>query len=88
MAAFGGKFCLLRIVALPRCATGYRVAWRTQAAWNTLIGGYQPAQKWLKDRKDRALSFDDVKHYQRIIKIMLETNRIMGTISMTLTVPT
>ena len=51
------------------------------------IGGYQPAQKWLKDRKSRTLSFDDVKHYQRILKILTETDRIMGTITMTLTVP-
>ena len=48
------------------------------------IGGYQPAQKWLKDRKGRALSFDDVKHYQRILKILAETDRIMGTIEMDL----
>ena len=41
----------------------------------------------LQDRKGRALSFDDVKHYQRILKILAETDRIMGTISMTLDVP-
>ena len=32
----------------------------------------------------RALSFDDVKHYQRILKILSETDRIMATITMTL----
>ena len=53
-------------------------------SWGFYIGGYQPAQKWLKDRKGRALSFDDVKHYQRILKILAETNRIMKTITMTL----
>ena len=58
-----------------------------QAAWDALIGGYQPAQKWLKDRKDRALGFDDVKHYRQIIKILLETSRIMQTITLTLDVP-
>jgi hypothetical protein len=47
-------------------------------------GGYQPAQKWLKDRKGRALSWDDVRHYQRIIKILSETARIMGEIEMPL----
>lgn len=46
-------------------------------AWEFHIGGYQPAQKWLKDRKGRALSFDDVVHYQKIIKILSETDRIM-----------
>lgn len=53
-------------------------------SWTFYIGGYQPAQKWLKDRKGRALSFDDVKHYQRILKILCETDRIMQTITMTL----
>lgn len=55
-----------------------------EIAWNFWIGGYQPAQKWLKDRKGRALSFDDVLHYQRIIKILGETDRIMKTIEMPL----
>jgi type I restriction-modification system DNA methylase subunit len=49
-------------------------------AWDFHIGGYQPAQKWLKDRKGRALSFDDVVHYQKIIKILIETDRIMREI--------
>jgi hypothetical protein len=49
-------------------------------AWEFHIGGYQPAQKWLKDRKGRALSFDDVVHYQKIIKILSETDRIMREI--------
>lgn len=53
-----------------------------EVSWGFYIGGYQPAQKWLKDRKGRALSFDDVRHYQRILKILVETDRIMGTISM------
>jgi hypothetical protein len=52
----------------------------TLLAWEFYIGGYQPAQKWLKDRKGRQLSFEDVKHYQRIIKILSETHRIMQTI--------
>ena len=51
-----------------------------QVAWEFHIGGYQPAQKWLKDRKGRALSFDDCVHYQRIIKILCETDRIMKEI--------
>lgn len=51
-------------------------------AWDFHIGGYRPAQKWLKDRKGRALSYDDVRHYQRIIKILAETDRIMRTIKL------
>jgi hypothetical protein len=49
-------------------------------AWEFHIGGYQPAQKWLKDRKGRALSFDDVVYYQKIIKILSETDRILREI--------
>ncbi len=55
-----------------------------QTAWEFHIGGYQPAQKWLKDRKGRALSWDDVGHYQKIVKILLETNRIMHEIELPL----
>ena len=55
-----------------------------EVSWGFYIGGYQPAQKWLKDRKGRELSFDDVKHYQRIIKILSETDRIMKKITMDL----
>lgn len=53
-----------------------------EISWNFYIGGYQPAQKWLKDRKGRALDFEDVQHYQRILKILAETDRIMKTIEM------
>jgi predicted helicase len=53
-------------------------------AWEFYIGGYQPAQKWLKDRKGRELSFDDIRHYQKIIKILSETDRIMKTIVISL----
>ena len=55
-----------------------------QLSWEFHIGGYQPAQKWLKDRKGRELSFEDVKHWQAIIKILSETHRIMQTITMEL----
>ena len=53
-------------------------------AWEFYIGGYQPAQKWLKDRKGRPLEFADIQHYQSIIKILSETDRIMKTIKMDL----
>ena len=53
-------------------------------AWDFPIGGYQPAQKWLKDRKGRALTWDDIRHYQKIIKILAETDRIMRGIEMPL----
>jgi predicted helicase len=48
-----------------------------ETAWNFYIGGYQPAQKWLKDRKDRKLEFEDILHYQKIIVALSETDRLM-----------
>ena len=51
-----------------------------ESAWNFYIGGYQPAQKWLKDRKGMTLSFEDVKHYQQIIYVLQQTERIMQDI--------
>jgi predicted helicase len=50
------------------------------SAWEFYIGGYQPAQKWLKDRKGRELSYDDILHYQKIIVALSETDRIMKEI--------
>ncbi len=52
----------------------------SESAWNFFIGGYQPAQKWLKDRKGMTLSFEDVKHYGRIIYVLQQTERIMQEI--------
>ena len=51
-----------------------------EVAWNLYIGGYQPAQKWLKDRKERELGFEDILHYQKIIVALTETVRIMKEI--------
>lgn len=51
-----------------------------EVVWSFYIGGYQPAQKWLKDRKDRELSYEDILHYQKIIVALNETDRIMKEI--------
>ena len=51
-----------------------------ETAWNFYIGGYQPAQKWLKDRKDRTLEFEDITHYQKIIVALTQTDKIMQQI--------
>lgn len=51
-----------------------------KTAWEFYIGGYQPAQKWLKDRKDRKLEFEDILHYQKIIVALFETDRLMKEI--------
>lgn len=49
-------------------------------AWEFHIGGYQPAQKWMKDRRGRALSFADIRHYQEIIAALEGTIRVMEEI--------
>lgn len=49
-------------------------------AWEFYIGGYQPAQKWLKYRHGRKLSHDDVIHYQKIIIALTETDKLMQLI--------
>ncbi|HBK84095.1 MAG TPA: DNA methyltransferase [Flavobacterium sp.] len=51
-----------------------------QVAWDFYIGGYQPAQKWLKDRKDRVLETEDILHYLKIIVALTETDKIMKEI--------
>jgi len=52
----------------------------SDVAWTSFIGGYQPAQKWLKDRNGRQLSYDDITHYRRIIFVLEQTNKIMSEI--------
>jgi predicted helicase len=51
-----------------------------EVAWTFYIGGYQPAQKWLKDRKGRTLNFEDILQYQKIIVALVETDRLMKEI--------
>lgn len=48
-----------------------------EAAWNFFIGGYQPAQKWLKDRKGRILISEDQQHYRAIIAALMKTDELM-----------
>ncbi|HEV2176433.1 MAG TPA: type ISP restriction/modification enzyme, partial [Terriglobia bacterium] len=48
--------------------------------WDFHVGGYQVCEKWLKDRKGRALSYDDIQHYQRIVVALKETIRLMAEI--------
>lgn len=49
-------------------------------AWEFYIGGYQPAQKWLKDRQGRMIDMSDVKHYRNIIAALSLTANIMQQI--------
>jgi len=47
------------------------------AVWECYIGGYQPLQKWLKDRKGRVLTFEEIQHYQKIAAVLSGTIEIM-----------
>src|SRR5262249_38129873 len=51
-----------------------------EEGWNFCIGGYQACEKWLKDRKERTLSKDDIAHYQKIVVALAETIRLMKKI--------
>ncbi len=51
-----------------------------EEVWDFHIGGYQVCHKWLKDRKGRTLSDEDVAHYQKIVVALYRTNRIMAKI--------
>jgi len=51
-----------------------------EAVWRFHIGGYQVCEKWLKDRKGRSLSNDDIAHYQKIVVALSETIRLMAEI--------
>ena len=51
-----------------------------EQVWDFQIGGYQVCYKWLKDRKGRTLSEEDIAHYQKIVVALDETIRIMAEI--------
>ncbi|MHC1740320.1 MAG: type ISP restriction/modification enzyme [Anaerolineaceae bacterium] len=52
--------------------------------WNFKIGGYQVCDKWLKDRKGRTLSADEISHYQRVVVALKETIRLMAEVDQTI----
>jgi len=52
--------------------------------WEFHIGGYQVCHKWLKDRKGRTLSYDDLIHYKKIFSALAETIRLMSEIDKTI----
>jgi hypothetical protein len=51
-----------------------------EEVWNFYVGGYQVCHKWLKDRKNRILSEEDIQHYQRIVVALKETIELMKKI--------
>lgn len=48
--------------------------------WEYQIGGYQVCQKWLKDRKDRHLSLDEIKTYCQIVTALAKTIEIQAAV--------
>ena len=48
--------------------------------WEFHVGGYQVCDKWLKDRRGRTLTFNDIEHYQRIVTALQATIRLMAEI--------
>ena len=81
----------LETTELTKCATCHRPtrcqAWCsstvtsffegvTPETWDFTVGGYHPAEKWLKDRRRRTLSYEDITHYRRICAILAETPRV------------
>jgi predicted helicase len=53
--------------------------------WEFHVGGYQVCAKWLKDRKGRKLTYDDLTHYQQIVSALAETIQLMENIDATIT---
>jgi hypothetical protein len=51
-----------------------------ESAWAFPIGGYLPAQRWLKDRIGRTLGYEEQTEYQRIVWALMETKRLMAEI--------
>src|SRR5579859_3929979 len=50
------------------------------AVWMLHIGGYQVCLKWLKDRRGRHLSEEEITQYQKIVSALAETLRLMREI--------
>jgi predicted helicase len=48
--------------------------------WGFHIGGYQVCEKWLKDRRNRKLDYEDICHYQKITVALGETIQLMGQV--------
>ena len=58
-----------------------------EGVWKFHIGGYQVCEEWLKDRKGRTLSEDEIAHYQKIVVTLSETIRLMQEIDEVIEAP-
>jgi predicted helicase len=48
--------------------------------WEFHVGGYRVCEKWLKDRKGRTLTYDDIETYRKITEAIRQTIRLMSAI--------
>ncbi|MCM1490289.1 MAG: N-6 DNA methylase [Muribaculum sp.] len=48
--------------------------------WDLVISGYQPLDKWLKDRSNKALTGDEIRHFQKIVVALSRTSKLMEEI--------
>lgn len=58
----------------------------SEKIWNLSLGGYQPAQKWLKDRVGQTLDYDDIRHYSEIIYSLEQTWQITSSLDMNINI--
>jgi predicted helicase len=84
---FSGKGDAEVATGYPKYANGYvfinpsgRFEGVPEKIWNFHVGGYQVCEKWLKDRRGRPLSEQDILHYRRVVAALKETIRLMDEI--------
>jgi hypothetical protein len=65
-----------------RCGSrgGGRFLGVPESVWNFHVGGYQVCAKWLKDRKGRKLSREEITHYRQVVSVVNETITLMNEI--------
>ena len=52
----------------------------SKVVWEYQIGGYQVMAKYLKDRKKRELSLEDIEHYMKMPKVIERTIEVQGKV--------
>jgi len=55
----------------------------SKEVWNYRIGAYQAMEKYLKDRKTRKLSLDEINHYMKVAKVIRLTIELQENIDET-----
>jgi len=48
--------------------------------WESLVGAYQVMGKYLRDRKGRKLSLDEINHYIKVAKAIRLTIELQGKV--------